>query len=160
MCIRDSRRTAYTRQAVEIQRYMEQLSPQFNYVASWLETARAKGGIMLTPDYLRDGLESGTVSYTHLHRFLVAVAGRMLLPNERIRSYRVKLVKILFPKRPEFHEFAFQDGLKIERHLSILSSIFGCMISIYRSIVAAAVILVTRISTHCLIISNSNVPSI
>ncbi len=63
------------------------------------------------------------------HRFLVAVPGRMLLPNERIGSRRVKVVKILFPKRPELHEFAFQDGLEIKTHSRLLSSDFGCIIS-------------------------------
>jgi len=55
------------------------------------------------------------------HRLLIAVAGRVLLPNERIRSYRVKVVKILRSKRLEFHKRTFQNGLESERHFPILS---------------------------------------
>jgi hypothetical protein len=40
----------------------------------------------------------------------------MLFPNERIGSHHEKVMKILWPKRPEFEEFASQSGLKIKNH--------------------------------------------
>ena len=48
--------------------------------------------------------------------FLVTVVGRMLLPNERIGSYSVKLMKILRSKRPECEEFTLQNRLEIKGH--------------------------------------------
>jgi hypothetical protein len=48
--------------------------------------------------------------------FLVTVFDRMLLPDERIGSYRVKALKILYPKRPELQELAFQNRLEIKGH--------------------------------------------
>jgi hypothetical protein len=39
-----------------------------------------------------------------------------LLPNERIGSYSVKLMKILGSKRPERKELALQNGLEIKGH--------------------------------------------
>jgi len=48
--------------------------------------------------------------------FLVTVVGRMLFPNERIGSYSVKLMEVLWPQRLEREEFAFQNGLEIKGH--------------------------------------------
>ena len=38
--------------------------------------------------------------------FFVAIGDRMLFPNERVCSYRVKIMKILWSKRSEYKEFA------------------------------------------------------
>src|SRR5262249_25034534 len=47
---------------------------------------------------------------------LVAVAVRMLLPDERIRGNRIERVPVVGPERTELHEVALEHRLKIERH--------------------------------------------
>ena len=53
--------------------------------------------------------------------FFVTILGGVLFPQERIRSYLVKSIKILRLKRPEFEELALQSRLEVKRH-SRLSS--------------------------------------
>ena len=48
--------------------------------------------------------------------FLMAVVGRVLFPDSRIRRNRAQIVKILRPKRPELEQRARQRGLEFERH--------------------------------------------
>jgi len=50
----------------------------------------------------------------------------MLLPDERIRRYRVQAIKILRSKRPELEEFALQDGLQIKIHACALAADPDC----------------------------------
>ena len=52
--------------------------------------------------------------------FFVTVLDRMLLPDERICSHGVKVMKILCLKRPEFEEPAFQNGLEVKGHLTCI----------------------------------------
>src|SRR5271166_5169433 len=52
--------------------------------------------------------------------FFETVAVRMLFPNERIGSNRVKLRKILLPKRPKLEKLAFQNRLEIKGHSAAL----------------------------------------
>src|SRR5881394_687910 len=53
---------------------------------------------------------------------LIAVRRWMLLPDQRVRGYSEKCIKVLPPKGPEFEEVAFQAGLKVEGHYRVESS--------------------------------------
>jgi hypothetical protein len=46
--------------------------------------------------------------------FFTPVLDRMLLPDERIPSDRIQLIKIVGAKRPQLDKLALQNGLKIE----------------------------------------------
>src|SRR5205085_9488004 len=58
---------------------------------------------------------------------LVAVPGRMLLPDQRIRGHGEKRVEIRGEKRSQFEKLAFQDGLEIERHLACQRGLSGAL---------------------------------
>src|SRR5262249_20726248 len=47
---------------------------------------------------------------------LVAIALRMLLPDQRIRSDGIQRIEVVRPQRPQLEQLARQRGLKIERH--------------------------------------------
>lgn len=53
--------------------------------------------------------------------FFVAIPVGMLLPDERIGSHCVKIVKVLGSKRSEPQDLASQDGLKIKGQFRPLS---------------------------------------
>lgn len=51
-------------------------------------------------------------------RLFVTVPHRMLFPDQWIRSYSVKGLKISWPKWPEAEKLAFQNWLELKRHSS------------------------------------------
>jgi hypothetical protein len=52
--------------------------------------------------------------------FPVPVSVRVLLPNERICGYRVKVMEIFWPEGPEREQLALQSRLEIKQHYPIV----------------------------------------
>ena len=50
------------------------------------------------------------------HLFLVTIAGRMLLPNQRVRSHCEQAIPIIRPKRPKLKKVANEVRLQLEHH--------------------------------------------